>query len=471
MSTTAFRSHILRKRLKRVTTSVLDAFLSQFMDTKKLKSQERIVNEIVSHYALMENNDDFLVKFNRFVRDYLLSAKESCYLIKIPTPYDLKNWVLEWENTEFQAENHNFFFHVHMDLEERILDVGKYSISFPTEAIFLIATSQETKTELSGTKTVERYITNELEIIFRGKTDVIEIRGAFQVARDFINSVAQEQDTPLREAKSIFVGELGDKINAIAAPIRVVPFDNLKTALNGEYLSMSAPISGSKTHRIKADFEELGFIEQETDKELQPILHRLMDHQDKSHIAFRYRDKKYSFHITKSGGLYFRKYTPEEPLTYVLAKILEPSLHSLNQPETHQETHDVTPSKEYKEHKSSFPEEEKGSLILDQIREYILQRKDHGGLIGISDIAEYCKQPVGSILLNLIELKSLGEVEIIKRHYCPEYHLFSEEEIPYCSECEITYGQGFIVTEVYVKSTDSAVNSSRKRIMVASGGS
>ena len=41
----------------------------------------------------------------------------------------------------------------------------------------------------------------------------------------------------------------------------------------------------------------------------------------KGSISFNYKQKKYAFAITKTGGLFFREYIPEEVVTYILHKI------------------------------------------------------------------------------------------------------------------------------------------------------
>lgn len=84
------------------------------------------------------------------------------------------------------------------------------------------------------------------------------------------------------------------------------------------------------------------------------------------------------------------------------------------------------------------------------INKYI-QFEYHGGLIGISDLAEYCGVSEGVVYRALIELKQQGTVEIIKRYHCPQGHSVSVADRPYCSDCDYSYSSDFILTLIYVK--------------------
>jgi len=72
---------------------------------------------------------------------------------------------------------------------------------------------------------------------------------------------------------------------------------------------------------MKAELDELYNLNEETEPNLKIVVEDLLNNQDRSRISFKYKGDKYSFDITKSGGLFFKKYAPEEVITYVLGKI------------------------------------------------------------------------------------------------------------------------------------------------------
>lgn len=89
--------------------------------------------------------------------------------------------------------------------------------------------------------------------------------------------------------------------------------------------------------------------------------------------------------------------------------------------------------------------------IIECIRKYIREEYSHQGLIGISDLAEYCHNIEGEIYVNLLELKKQGEVDIIIRYFCPETHQISSDQVPYCQECDYEYSYEYITTKIYIK--------------------
>ena len=89
--------------------------------------------------------------------------------------------------------------------------------------------------------------------------------------------------------------------------------------------------------------------------------------------------------------------------------------------------------------------------IIECIRKYIRDEYSHQGLIGISDLAEYCHQIEGEIYVNLLALKKLGEVEIIIRDFCPEVDKMCKEVVPYGQECEDEDSAKDITTTVHIK--------------------
>ena len=86
----------------------------------------------------------------------------------------------------------------------------------------------------------------------------------------------------------------------------------------------------------------------------------------------------------------------------------------------------------------------------DCIEDYIATRYQ-GGLIGVSDLAEYCQMSEGMVFKVLVQLQQQGIVKIIKRYSCPEGHQISPEELPHCSECDYPYSEDMITTLILVK--------------------
>ncbi|MBW4563975.1 MAG: hypothetical protein KME32_23105 [Mojavia pulchra JT2-VF2] len=93
------------------------------------------------------------------------------------------------------------------------------------------------------------------------------------------------------------------------------------------------------------------------------------------------------------------------------------------------------------------------------ISRYINTEYRQGGLIGLSTLAAYCKTSEGKIIVALTDLQSRGEVEIIKRYFCPDAHFISLEKAPYCQVCDYNYSENFITTIILVKPLHVARNS------------
>jgi hypothetical protein len=90
--------------------------------------------------------------------------------------------------------------------------------------------------------------------------------------------------------------------------------------------------------------------------------------------------------------------------------------------------------------------------IIKCIRRYIEDRYQ-GGLIGISDLADYCTESEGNILIGLIELEKRMELKIITRYFCPETHRMQNETIPYCLSCNLKYPGELIYALTYCEPT------------------
>lgn len=87
----------------------------------------------------------------------------------------------------------------------------------------------------------------------------------------------------------------------------------------------------------------------------------------------------------------------------------------------------------------------------DCIKSYIRDRYSGHGLIGISDLAQYCHTIEGEIYVSLLDLQKQGEIKIITRYFCPEGHLLSHDEVPYCHECDYKYSYDYITELIYVE--------------------
>ncbi len=83
------------------------------------------------------------------------------------------------------------------------------------------------------------------------------------------------------------------------------------------------------------------------------------------------------------------------------------------------------------------------------IEEYIKTRHQ-GGLIGISNLTEFCNQPVWEIYSVIKKLESQGKVKIITRYFCPEIHRIPNESVPFCPTCDLRYSDEDIVTAIYI---------------------
>lgn len=89
------------------------------------------------------------------------------------------------------------------------------------------------------------------------------------------------------------------------------------------------------------------------------------------------------------------------------------------------------------------------NLTKDCIDLYI-QTKYKGGLINISDLSDFCNQPIWKIYSDLKELESQGKIEIVTRYFCFENHRIPNDSVPFCPDCDLKYSSADIVTAVYV---------------------
>ena len=87
--------------------------------------------------------------------------------------------------------------------------------------------------------------------------------------------------------------------------------------------------------------------------------------------------------------------------------------------------------------------------ILECINEYI-ESHHQGGLIGISTLVDFCKQPMWKIYSAIQTLESQGKVKIVTRYFCPESHFIPNHNVPFCPACDLRYSEVDIVTIVYI---------------------
>lgn len=326
-----FKIHLLARRLGRVPKDILTRSWEQDLDLSEIKNQNDIVSKIIFEYQIKNKNSTFINKFKDFLRDAVLTAREADYLISLKDPKNIIKWIKSWENNQFVGQNYNFFLHTIVELNPKYLEITKEkskkkennNISFPSLAIFLVGSRLDKKEELNGLEVISFYPTIEFEIIIREDLDILEIRGPYQVVKDFVSTAILDDDNLLSAARSYFIGEVEDVKKSLIKPIRqVVKIDTLKNLLDGAYKRIASPFAGKKASMFEATLEDLKDIDEETNPIAQAMLKEMIKNPVKGNISFRYHDKKYSFSITKTGGLLFREYVPEEVVTYIVYLII-----------------------------------------------------------------------------------------------------------------------------------------------------
>jgi len=340
-----FNDYLLKLRLKRVSQELLEKFLADLKDITDIsKTRENLTNEIVSYYKIMKNNPEFSAKFGSFIRDYVLSAGQSEYLIDVQDRENFIKWIKGWLDNSFIGKKFNFYKHIELELGNKFLciansedgseiikkleSIGKEDqenqyLSFPSTAILLVAYNRNSKSVFSKDELIDIYDTFEFEIILRKDCPLVGIRGNYGVVRDFFTSAIEDTNNALSMIKSIFIGEFDTKKSRpIAKPKIFIKIEKLKTALDGCYLDIDSPVSGDQATRVKFTLKGMKDIQDETHPTLAPVLKEALEFQEKSRIGFQYNGRDYSFSVTANGGLYFRQFAPEEIVTYVLLKII-----------------------------------------------------------------------------------------------------------------------------------------------------
>lgn len=332
-----FKEHLLKRRLRRLPTEKITKFWeNEDIDFTGLISQKDIVDKIITEYKIKFSNQQFTSKFKDFLRDVVLTAREADYLISINNSENIIEWIQSWSNNTFVGQQHNFQLHTIVELNHKFLPVSRNldslqidrekfkmdQISFPRIVGFIVASSKTIKRELDGLEEISYYPTKEFEIILRKDLDIVEVRGAFQVVKDFVSTAILDRHNPLSSAESYFIGEKEDSKKAITKVTRqIIRIDTLKHLLDGSYTKLSSPFNGTKISNFEVTLDDLKNIAEETHPEAQAVLQEMMKNPVKGNICFCYNQSKYSFSVTKTGGLLFREYIPEEVVTYILYNI------------------------------------------------------------------------------------------------------------------------------------------------------
>ena len=104
-----FLDHLLKKRLSRVPLERLRFFLEQqSIDTSQLITKNTLLTTITEHYKIMENNAEFNRSFNDFLRDFVLSAGVSEYVIQVANINDVFNWIKTWKENTYFGQKYKF---------------------------------------------------------------------------------------------------------------------------------------------------------------------------------------------------------------------------------------------------------------------------------------------------------------------------------------------------------------------------
>lgn len=318
-----FKEHLLIRKLARVKKAYLEAYWKDKVDIQGLKNQTHIIEKIVEAYKLKKNKD-FVVDFKVFFRDFALTGREAHYLIDANKPLTILEWIKHWENGRFIGQKYNFDFHTYLNLDLKEIEISdKETISFPEIVIFLVGSRQEQSSTLSGLELVNYSPSVEFEIIIRSTTTMVEIRGPYDLARDFVSTAISDTNNPLSNSRSYFVGSPDDaeKVKCMAPVRQVIRIDALKKMLNGTYTKVKASYPGTVTKSIEVELDNMSSTDEELDQDAKTILDKLVRAPLKGGLSFRYNEVRYEFSITKTGGLFFRKYVSEDVITYILGKI------------------------------------------------------------------------------------------------------------------------------------------------------
>ena len=309
-----FKEHLLKRRLLRLPKDKITGFWeNEDIDFNGIINQKDIIDKIITEYKIKFSNQQFISKFKDFLRDVVLTAREADYLISINNSEKIIQWMQSWSNNTFVGQKYNFQLHTVVELNHKSLPVNRNldnvkidtkkfkmnQISFPTIVGFIVASSQTIKRELDGLEEISYNPTKEFEIIIRKDLDIVEVRGAFEVVRDFVSTAILDSHNPLSSAESYFIGDEEDSKKGITKITRqIIRIDTLKNLLDGSYTKLSSPFPGTKMSKIEATLDDLKTIAEETHPEAQVILQEMMKNPVKGNICFCYNKSKYSFSVT-----------------------------------------------------------------------------------------------------------------------------------------------------------------------------
>jgi hypothetical protein len=99
-----FKDHFLSKRLSRVPIDVLKKFILNWTDIKKLTNQKKLVSEILFQLNISKNDRNFISSFKNFLRDYVLSARESEYLLQTDDRFKVLSWLKTLNQQSFSGQ-------------------------------------------------------------------------------------------------------------------------------------------------------------------------------------------------------------------------------------------------------------------------------------------------------------------------------------------------------------------------------
>ncbi|WP_375478490.1 hypothetical protein [uncultured Nostoc sp.] len=170
-----FLNHLLRRRLDRVSPEHLRDFLKQQgTDVSKLNTKQKLLDQLMSHINIMKNDIKFNQVFNHFLRDFVLSAGVSEYILQVENTVEVSKWIISWKDNTFWGQKHKFEIHTSRNLGEEFIkfytDKQGYIfpeleieiegqenhsceseiIYLPSNIIFLVASSLETVSQLNG---------------------------------------------------------------------------------------------------------------------------------------------------------------------------------------------------------------------------------------------------------------------------------------------------------------------------------
>ena len=131
-----------------------------------------------------------------------------------------------------------------------------------------------------------------------------------------------DKNNPLSASESYFLGLPEDRKKGIVNVARkIISINRLKEKLDGFYQKITAPHNGSKTSQFSFNIDNLKDVEEETEPHARALLEKSLKDMSKGTIGFVYKEKNYSFDVTRSGGLFFKKFLQEEVVTYIINNI------------------------------------------------------------------------------------------------------------------------------------------------------